>query len=275
MRLATIGTTTGTSAARIEGDRAIPLCFADVGSLLASGGSAASAEQSEEAVPLADATVLPVVTAPAKILCVGLNFRTHILEMGREIPEYPTIFAKFSDTLIGAVDDLVLPSTSTQVDWEAELAVIIGRSVRRANPDEARAAIAGYTVANDVSMRDWQWRTTQWLQGKAFDKSTPLGPVMVTPDEIDHAARLELGCDVDGVEMQRSNTSDLVFSPEATVAYISQFTTLRAGDVVLMGTPGGVGSARDPKIFLQPGQVLRTTIDGIGECLNTCREESA
>lgn len=242
--------------------------------MLASGRLASSIEQSADDVSFAEATVLPPITVPSKIFCVGLNFRSHILEMGREIPDHPTLFAKFSDTLLGAADDLILPATSDQVDWEAELAVVIGRSVRRAGPDEARDAIGGYTVANDVSMRDWQWRTTQWLQGKAFENSTPLGPVMVTPDEVDHAARLELTCEVDGVEMQRGNTSDLVFSPADTVAYISQFTTLRAGDVVLMGTPGGVGSARNPKIFLRPGQVLRTSLEGIGECVNACREES-
>ena len=151
-----------------------------------------------------------MVTRPGKVICVGLNYRAGILETGRELPEYPTLFAKFADTLLGP-HNLVLPSVSQRVDWEVELGVVIGRRVYRATPEEAAAAIAGYTVINDVSMRDWQRRTLQWLQGKMFEHSTPAGPYLVTGDEIGDAANLEVRCEVDGEIMQQSRTSDLLF----------------------------------------------------------------
>ncbi|MEU6192199.1 fumarylacetoacetate hydrolase family protein [Streptomyces sp. NPDC047061] len=216
----------------------------------------------------------PLVPHPSKILCVGLNYKDHIAEMGRETPEYPTLFGKFADTLLGAEDDLVLPAESGAVDWEAELAVVVGRTVRHASTAEAVAAIAGFTVANDVSARDWQRRTGQWLQGKAFEATTPLGPVLVTGEEVDAAADLEISCMVDGVVKQRSRTSQLLFGPADIVAYVSRFTTLRPGDVLLTGTPGGVGAGREPAEFLTPGQVLTTTVEGIGSCHNTCVEEA-
>jgi len=193
--------------------------------------------------------------------------------MSRALPGYPTLFAKFASGLIGAHDDLVLPSVSNAVDWEVELGVVIGRQIRRATIEEARHAIAGFTVVNDISMRDWQRRTTQFLQGKAFDASTPVGPVLVTGDEIGDAADLEVRCEVDGVVMQRGRTSDLLFGPAAIVSYISQFATLCPGDLISTGTPGGVGAGRDPQVFLQPGQVLTTAIEGIGSCVNHCVAE--
>ena len=144
--------------------------------MLANGGTEGAQERAgARPVPVAEADFAPVVTRPGKVICVGLNYRAHILETGRELPEYPTLFAKFADTLMGPKDDLVLPSVSQRVDWEVELGVVIGRPVYRATPEEAAAAIAGYTVINDVSMRDWQRRTLQWLQGKMFERSTPAG----------------------------------------------------------------------------------------------------
>jgi acylpyruvate hydrolase len=277
MRLATVRHTSGTRAAIVDDDTVAVLPYGDVGALLSEvePGDLSGLRGEAPVTPVAEADFAPLLTAPGKIICVGLNYRSHILEMGRELPAHPTLFAKFADSLIGARDDLELPATSEQVDWEAELGVVIGAPVRRATPEQARAAIAGYTIVNDVSMRDWQWRTTQWLQGKAFERSTPVGPYLVTPDEVDHARDLELRCEVDGVTMQRGRTSDLVFDPADIVAYVSGFTTLRPGDLIATGTPGGVGAARDPKVFLQPGQVLRTVIDGLGECVNECREEKA
>ena len=201
---------------------------------------------------------------------MGLNYRSHILETGRELPEYPTLFAKFADTLLGPRDDLVLPSVSNRVDWEVELGVVIGQPVYRATPGEASAAIGGYTVINDVSMRDWQRRTLQWLAGKMFQHSTPAGPYLVTPDEVGDAADLEVRCEVDGTVMQQSRTSDLLFSPAQIVSYASQAITLQPGDLIATGTCGGVGDARKPPVYLQPGNVLRTWIEGLGECLNHC-----
>ncbi len=272
MRLATIRTEYGTTAARLDGDVLVPLDAADVGEVLAAGGLGRPREGAAP-VPTAEADFAPVVPRPGKIICVGLNYRAHILETGRDLPQYPTLFAKFADTLTGARDDLVLPSVSEKVDWEVELGVIIGRPVHRATAAEAEAAIAGYTVVNDVSMRDWQSRTLQWLQGKMFERTTPAGPYLVTADEVGSAPDLEVRCEVDGVVMQRSRTSDLLFGAAEIVAYASQAVTLRPGDLIATGTPGGVGNARKPPVYLQPGNVLRTWIEGLGECVNQCVAE--
>ncbi len=217
MRFATIRTPDGTTAARLDGDVLVPLDADDVGELLTGalltepGGPAAAERGGAAPVPAAGASFAPLIPRPAKVLCVGLNYRAHILETGRELPEYPTLFAKFAQTLLGSHDDLVLPAVSDRVDWEVELAVVIGRPIYRASPDEAAAAIAGYTVSNDVSMRDWQRRTLQWLQGKMFERSTPVGPYLVTGDEVGDATDLEVRCEVDGTVMQQSRTSDLLF----------------------------------------------------------------
>src|SRR2546430_3637020 len=218
--------------------------------MLAAGG-AVRERAGAPAVPTAQADFAPVVTSPSKVICVGLNYRSHILETGRELPEYPTLFAKFAETLMGPRDDLVIPSVSERVDWEVELGVVIGRPVYRATPTEAKGAIAGYTVVNDVSMRDWQRRTLQWLQGKMFEHSTPAGPYLVTPGDVGDAADLEVRCEVDGEIMQQSRTSDLLFKPAEIVAYASQAITLRPGDLFATGTPGGVGNARKPPVYLR------------------------
>jgi acylpyruvate hydrolase len=274
MRFATIRTAAGTTAARLDGDSLVPLDAADIGELLDSGDAASvAARTGVSAVPVAEADFAPLVVNPSKIICVGLNYRTHIIETGRELPEYPTLFAKFAEVLMGANDDLVLPEVSEKVDWEVELAVVIGTPVYRAGADEALAAIGGYATSNDVSMRDWQRRTLQWQAGKMFAKSTPVGPYLVTPDEVDHAADLEIRCEVDGAVMQQARTSDLLFKPADVVAYVSQVITLNPGDLLLTGTTGGVGDARKPPVYLKPGQVLRTYVEGLGECVNHCVPE--
>jgi acylpyruvate hydrolase len=273
MRFATIRTSAGTTtAARLDGDLLIPLAASDVGELLAAGGTVPD-RAGAEPVPAASADFAPVVPRPQKIICAGLNYRTHIAETGREMPGYPTLFAKFADTLMGANDDLMLPAVSERVDWEVELAVIIGRPVYRASTEEASAAIAGYATLNDVSMRDWQRRTLQWLAGKMFERTTPVGPYLVTPDEVDDAKDLAISCEVDDVVMQSSRTSDLLFSPAEIIAYASQAITLRPGDLIATGTTGGVGDARKPQVYLKPGNVLRTSIEGLGDCLNQCVAE--
>jgi acylpyruvate hydrolase len=274
MRFATIRTGAGTTAARLDSGALIPLDASDVGALLATGDPASvPARAGAVPVPVTDADFAPVVTNPSKVICVGLNYRTHIAETGRELPEYPTLFAKFAETLMGPNDDLVLPAVSEKVDWEVELAVIVGTPVYRAAKDEALAAIAGYAASNDVSMRDWQRRTLQWQAGKMFSHSTPVGPYLVTPDEVDHAADLEIRCEVDGDVMQLARTSDLLFTPADIVAYTSQVITLRPGDLLLTGTTGGVGDARKPPVYLGPGQVLRSYVEELGECLNHCIAE--
>jgi acylpyruvate hydrolase len=274
MRLATIRTADGTRAVRIDGDRAVETGHADVGALLADPDWRRVAESADGRVH--DAGALdhaPVVPRPGKIICVGLNYAHHIAEMGRELPVHPTLFAKFPEALIGAYDDVVLPAASEAVDWEAELAVVIGTAVRHADERTAQAAIAGYAVLNDVTARDWQYRTLQWLQGKTFEATTPFGPELVTADEAGSA--LDLACDVDGDRVQTANTGDLVFAPAALVSYISTIVTLRPGDVIATGTPGGVGHARRPERYLRPGSVITTSITGLGECRNTCVAEKA
>jgi acylpyruvate hydrolase len=272
MRLVTFRTAAGTGAGRLEDDEIVELPFPDVGALLADPQWRGAASASGRRRPLAGADLAPVVPSPSKIICLGLNYRSHIEEMGREIPQYPTLFAKYARSLIGARDPIVLPPESAMVDWEVELAVIIGRRVRRAPRDEAARAVAGFTVLNDVSMRDWQFRSLQFLQGKTFERSTPLGPSLVTLDEIEGGveADLTISCEVNGEVMQKARTSDLLFPPADLVSYISTIITLDPGDVIATGTPSGVGAARNPPVFLQPGNVVRTTIDGVGELLNPC-----
>ncbi len=271
MRLATIRVADGTRAVRIDGGQAIETGHSDVGALLAAPhwrdqAAAASGEQH----PASSLDLAPVVPRPGKVVCVGLNYRNHILEMGRELPEYPTLFAKFADALIGPQDPIQLAPESSAVDWEAELAVVVGSTVRRAGAAEAEAAIAGFTVLNDVTMRDWQYRTTQWLQGKTFEATTPIGPVLVTPDELPGGVRpaLPLTGAVDGETVQKADTSDLVFDPVTLVRYVSVIMTLRPGDVIATGTPGGVGHARKPPRYLAEGMTLTTEIAGIGRLEN-------
>ncbi|MBV8949599.1 MAG: fumarylacetoacetate hydrolase family protein [Actinobacteria bacterium] len=271
MRLATIRTGGGsTRAVRIEGAHAIELDFDDVGALLASGAEGARLPAAGAEHDVDELDFAPLVLRPRKIICLGLNYRSHILETGRELPTHPTLFAKYDDALVGARSDIELPVEVERPDWEVELAFVIGRTARRVRGDEAADAIAGYTICNDVSMRDWQYRTLQWLQGKTWERSTPLGPFLVSPDEVDDAADLRLRCEVDGEVMQDGRTSDLLFKPRDIVEYVSTIVTLRPGDVVSTGTPAGIGDARDPRISLRSGQVVGCTIDGLGEQRNRC-----
>lgn len=274
MKLATLRTSSGSRAVRVDADGYTELGYGDLGQLLAEPDWRNRAETTTGGThPDKGAEFAPLVPRPGKIFCVGLNYRTHILEMGRDLPGYPTLFAKFADSLIGAADPIALPPESEQVDWEAELAVIIGAPVRRADTADAERAIAGFSVFNDVTTRDWQYRTKQWLQGKTFEATTPLGPVLTTPDELDGGVvpALSISATVNGETMQKSNTADLVFGPVELVRYLSTITTLRPGDVIATGTPGGVGHARTPARYLTDGTRLVTEIGGIGRTDNTAR----
>ncbi len=261
-----------TAAARQDGDEFVLLPYDNLGALLASGSDWQERAQACDAARLpAEAAVLaPAVPHPNKIICLGLNYATHIAETGRAVPEYPTLFAKYDGSLIGARDDILMPAVSDQLDWEAELGVVIGSPARKVSAEQALAHVAGYTVVNDVSVRDWQLRTTEYLSGKTFESTTPVGPALVTVDELPAGGSgLGIGCRVDGQVMQKSNTADLLFGVAETIAYISTIITLRPGDIIATGTPGGVGTGRNPKVFLRPGQELCTWVEGIGELRNT------
>lgn len=276
MRLATVEHEQSTSAARLDGDDYVLLPFRDVGELLSHPRWRSAATADGDRIPASALTLGKLVPHPNKIICLGLNYASHIAEMGRPTPEFPTLFAKYDGALIGPNDDVVLPRVSDKIDWEAELGVVIGTAGRHVRPDDALDLVAGYTVVNDVTARDWQHRTREFLSGKTFEATTPVGPHLVTPDEVpEGASGLKISCDVDGVEMQRSDTSDLLFSVRDTIAYISTIITLLPGDIIATGTPGGVGAGRDPQVFLSPGQLLGTKIEGIGELTNVCRSEDS
>lgn len=287
MRLATVITAArdasggpATRAAVQSGDRFVLLAAQDLSELVETAGwqeqaaaaaAGAAGGAPHESIPVGEARFATVLPCPSKVICCGLNYADHIAEMGRELPEYPTLFAKYADTLIGDGEVIDAAGHGAKVDWEAELAVVVGAPLKNASPEEASAAIAGYTVANDISMRDWQSRTLQWFQGKAFDRTTPLGPVLVTPDECDPEAGVRVRCLVNGEEVQNGNTKTLVFTAAALLSYISTFTQLRPGDVVLTGTPGGVGMGATPPRYLREGDVVTTEVEGIGTLTNTVR----
>lgn len=204
------------------------------------------------------------VQKPGKIICVGHNFRKHIQEMGREIPTHPVIFAKFANTIIGPEDDIPYYPISEQLDYEMEFAFVIGKQARNVSEEDALDYVAGYTIANDVTYRDIQRRTLQWLQGKTVDGSLPLGPHLVTADEIGDPAGLEMVLKVNGEVRQSTNTDDFVFNVPKLVSFLSGLLTLEPGDLILTGTPGGVGFAMNPPQFLKDGDVVTIEIEKIG-----------
>lgn len=276
MKLATLRVDGGTRAVRLDGDVLVDLGYDDLGALFAKADWAAiAAEATGTTWPAEGADLAPVVPNPSKVICVGHNYTNHIKEMGRELPSYPTLFTKFADTLIGPNDPIVKPAETDALDWEVELVVVVGKPVRRASEDEAAAAIAGFTVMNDVSVRDWQFRTIEWSQGKIWDSSTPVGPYVVTPDEVGGVRpALEVQTVVDDEIMQSDDTGTLLFDPVHLVQYISTVIRLNPGDLIATGTPAGVGHARDPKVYLTGGETVVTKIAGLGACTNQVIEES-
>ncbi|WP_372697722.1 fumarylacetoacetate hydrolase family protein [Arthrobacter sp. JSM 101049] len=278
MKLATIrrpGAAQQTFAALVQGETAHELAgFADVGAFLAAGHAtraaaleAARAPQDRGAVvPVAEADFGTLVTAPEKVFCIGLNYRNHILETGQELPAYPTVFTKFARSLTGPADPIAVPEEDHRLDWEGELAIVIGAEGRRIAEADAADHIAGYAVSNDVSMRGWQGRTTEWMQGKAWEASTPVGPFLVSADEFPDGARIRTK--VNGETVQEDSTADLVFGPAALVSYLSTMVTLAPGDLILSGTPAGVALGRRNEAgrhpWLKAGDVLETSIDGLG-----------
>jgi acylpyruvate hydrolase len=209
----------------------------------------------------------PAVPAPERILCLGLNYTEHALEGGRAVPSWPDTFVRGQQTVLGPYADLVKPALTSSFDYEGELGVVIGAGGRYIPVGKAIDAIAGYTVLNDASARDWQRAGTQWTPGKNFDGSMPIGPEVVTPDEVD-IADVALTTVLNGQVMQSARTSQMLVDVPGAVEFFSSFTTLRPGDVIATGTPGGVGFARKPPVWLQPGDVIEITIEGVGTIRN-------
>ncbi|MFT3797139.1 fumarylacetoacetate hydrolase family protein [Microbacterium sp.] len=248
----------------VDGDRYVPL--KGIRRIDAATGSAELRQAEPDpdgAVHAVDVELLPPSWAPEKVFCVGLNYDEHIRETGRDLPTYPVLFPKYASSLIAADRPIPVPAESSQVDYEAEVAVVIGKAGRRIPRERAMEHVLGYTVANDVTMRDYQYKTHQWLQGKAWDGATPIGPFLVPHEEVDLPA-CRIRTVVDGVTVQDSELSVLIFDVPTLIATISEFTALAPGDIILTGTPGGVGFRRDPQLFLTPGSTVTVEVDGIG-----------
>ena len=208
----------------------------------------------------------PCVSRPGKFVCIGLNYADHARETGLPIPDEPVVFMKATSAICGPYDDLIIPRNSSKTDWEVELGIVIGREARYIPPDRAAEHIAGYCVINDVSERAFQLeRGGQWVKGKSCDRFGPVGPWLVTPDEIADPAALHIWLEVDGRRYQDGSTATMIFRPPYLVSYLSQFMSLQPGDIIATGTPPGVGLGQKPPVFLRPGQRLRLGIDGLGE----------
>jgi acylpyruvate hydrolase len=206
------------------------------------------------------------ILKPGKIICVGQNYREHILEMNLELPKYPVIFSRFNNCIIGADDSISLPEVTKELDYEAEFLFVIGKKAKNVSREQALEYIAGFTIGNDVSARDLQNRTSQWTQGKILDGTFPVGPYLVTKDEVNNIHNLDISLYVNGERRQHSNTCNLVFDVEYLVEYLSQLMTLEPGDIILTGTPGGVGAPTQS--FLQDGDVVEVHIEQLGVLKN-------
>ena len=213
-------------------------------------------------------TLLPPVPRPPKLICIGLNYRDHAAEGKNPIPEVPTIFSKFTTAVTGHRHPIVLPKNSTKPDYEAELAVVIGKGGRHIAEGDWRQHVFGYTITNDVSARDFQSATSQWMIGKTFDTFAPIGPAVVTADEIEDPHKLKISLTLNGEVMQDSNTSNMIFGVPRLISYLSSVFTLEPGDVIATGTPAGVGFARRPPRWLRPGDECRIQIERLGELIN-------
>ncbi len=219
-------------------------------------------------LPLDKAKLLAPIPRPNKLICVGLNYLDHAKETGAEVPKVPTIFNKFATSVIGPGDNVVLPKVSKAPDFEAELAFVIGEGGRHIAAEDWSKHVFGYTIVNDVTARDYQRATTQWLMGKTFDTFAPIGPWIVTADEIPDPHALDIQLEINGEVLQDSNTRELIFKIPELIAFLSSVFTLEPGDIVSTGTPAGVGFTRKPPRFLRPGEEMIVRIQGIGELRN-------
>jgi len=236
---------------------------------LIASGRLADLEPAGEATPLDRVELLPPVPDPQKIVCIGLNYRSHAEEAGIDPPDSPAIFGKYANALAAPGAAVPLPAASNRVDYEAEVAVVIGRRCSSIPEREALEAVAGYTLLNDLSARDLQFATPQWMAGKVFDGSAPCGPALVTPDEAGDHDAIAFALDLNGERMQEATTEDLIFSVPALVARLSTLMTLEPGDLISTGTPSGVGSTRKPPVWLKPGDEIAISSPALGELRTT------
>jgi acylpyruvate hydrolase len=255
--------------AELRGDLLVPLAGpTELGQATTAEVLAAAERRTADGFPASEAELRPLVPNPAKVICVGLNYKAHIEETGRTDSDYPVLFPKFASSLAAADSAIDVSGPSVEVDYEGELTVVIGTPGRRISEADAMSHVLGYTVANDVTMRDYQYKTHQWMQGKAWDGCTPVGPYLVTPDEVDIAAQ-RISTTLNGQKVQDSSIDLLIFPIPRLIATISEFTELRTGDLILTGTPSGVGHRRTPPLYLKPGDVVTVEVTGVGALRNT------
>lgn len=278
MKIASFETADEQSFGILEGDRirvadpSLRRRFPDLRALLAGDALAElPGGCSQHTVAAADVRFLPTIPRPDKLICVGVNYRPHMEEMGRDEPRHPLLFVRFPGSQVGHDQPLVGPAVSEQYDFEGELAVVIGQPAHRLHRDDAHAVIAGYTCFMDGSVRDWQRHSTQMTAGKNFARSGAMGPCLATADELPPEAEMTLATRLNGELMQRGRLDELIFPVAELIEYISAFTELLPGDVIATGTPGGVGAARTPPVWLTDGDRIEVEIPGIGVLANTVR----
>lgn len=277
MKLATFSTGEKPEIGRVEGDSVVSLAprFGSMVDLIARWPAVESEVRRATGllIPLQDVKLLPPVPRPGKILAIGLNYADHVRETGGEMPQKQIWFCKQPTAANGPYDPIVLPKVSSQVDYEAELVVVIGKRARHLTKENAASAVFGYCVGNDVSARDWQMATPQWMLGKSFDSHAPFGPWITTADELGDPHSLGVRSFVNGEKRQDSNTANLVFNVWDQVAHVSQVMTLEPGDLIFTGTPGGVGMGMKPPRYLKDGDVVRIEVDRLGALEASCRAE--
>ncbi|WP_343723454.1 fumarylacetoacetate hydrolase family protein [Herbaspirillum seropedicae] len=263
----------------VTGEQVIDLSHAGADSLkqyLAQGGATRAQQDAQQgrALALAEVQFLPVIPDPEKILCVGINYLSHVKETGRELPKHPMIFARFADSQTGHLQPIIRPHASDKLDFEGELAVVIGRKARHVKAAAALGYVAGYACYNDGSVRDWQKHTIQFIPGKNFPQTGGFGPWLVTPDEAGDPSQLSLVTRLNGAVVQEARTDDLIFPIPALIEYCSTFTELNPGDVIITGTTGGVGAFREPPLWMKPGDVVEVEISGLGKLVNPIAQEA-
>ena len=281
MRLATFKTAQGTSYGIVTAKGIVDLKryignrFADLKSLIGGNAFAEAAKHAGETPDYQDSDItwLPVIPNPGRILCVGLNYQDHVVETGRDNTEQPAIFIRLPESQVGHKQPILRPRESKNLDFEAEIAVIIGKGGRRISQQSSWSHIAGYSCYNDGSVRDWQRHTIQWTAGKNFAKTGGFGPWMVTADEIPPGTKMTLSCRLNGQQMQHANTEQMIFKIPKIIEYVSSWTTLAPGDVLVTGTPGGVGARRNPPVWMKPGDKVQVEIDKVGILENSIADD--